>query len=86
MLLNLKRAGKLAHLAGLILGGFTDLQDTTIPFGSDIRQIIWDQVKEYDYPVCFGLPVGHQDINYSLMFGVTHELLVTDEGSTLKMC
>jgi muramoyltetrapeptide carboxypeptidase len=33
MLRALKRAGKLKNLAGLIVGGFTDLKDNDIPFG-----------------------------------------------------
>jgi muramoyltetrapeptide carboxypeptidase len=33
-------------------------------------------VKEYDYPVCFGFPSGHQDANYSLKLGMKHELKI----------
>jgi len=86
MLLNLKRAGKLSALAGLVVGGFTDMQDTTVPFGATIEEIIWDKVKDYSYPVCFGFPCGHQDINFTLMLGATHELLVTEAGSIMKLC
>ena len=34
MLRQLQRAGKLDHLAGLLIGGFTELKDTTRPFGA----------------------------------------------------
>ena len=85
MMLNLKRAGKLDKLAGLILGGFTDMKDTTRPFGQTIEEIIMDKVREYNYPVCFNFPAGHQQINYTLCFGVTHQLNVqaTDASLTL---
>jgi muramoyltetrapeptide carboxypeptidase len=85
MLLNLKRAGKLDNIRGLIVGGFTDLQDTDRPFGQTIEEIIWDKVKEYDYPVCFNFPCGHQDINYTLTLGVEHKLIVTDNGASLEL-
>lgn len=84
LLLNLKRAGKLDKLAGLVLGGFNELQDTERPFGQTVEEIIWDKVKEYNYPVCFDLPVGHIDINYTLALGMPYELNVTAEGSMLK--
>ena len=84
MLLNLKRAGKLDHIKGLIVGGFTDIQDTERPFGQSIEEIIWDKVKEYSYPVCFNFPCGHQDINYTLTLGMPHKLIVTETGGTLE--
>jgi len=85
MLLTLKRAGKLDHLKGLVLGGFTDMEDTERPFGQTLEEIIWDKVKEYSYPVCFNFPVGHQDVNYTLTLGTTHKLIVTENGGTLEL-
>ena len=85
MLLTLKRAGKLDHLKGIILGGFAEMEDTERPFGQTIEEIIWDKVKEYDYPVCFNFPCGHQDINNTLTLGVPHRLLVTEMGGALEL-
>jgi muramoyltetrapeptide carboxypeptidase len=85
LLLNLKRAGKLDNLKGLIVGSFTDMQDTERPFGQTIEEIIWDKVNEYDYPVCFNFPCGHQEINYTLTLGLEHKLIVTETGSTLEL-
>jgi muramoyltetrapeptide carboxypeptidase len=85
MLLNLKRAGKLDHLKGLILGGFTDMQDTERPFGQAIEEIIADKVKEYNYPVCFHFPAGHQDINYTITLNAMHKLAVNDNGGMLEL-
>jgi muramoyltetrapeptide carboxypeptidase len=69
MVLNLKRAGKLEHLAGLIVGGFTELKDNDIPFGQTVPEIIMEAVKEYNYPVCFDFPAGHIPDNCSLVLG-----------------
>lgn len=83
MLINLKRAGMLDGLKGLICGGFTDMKDTERPFGQDIYEIIKDKVSAYDYPVCFGFPAGHQDINYTLGLGMEYELMVSDRQVNL---
>ncbi len=85
MLMHLKRAGKLKGLRALVVGGFTDLQDTERPFGQTIEEIIWDKVSEYDYPVCFNFPCGHQDVNYTLALGLEHSLTVNAEGSVLAV-
>jgi muramoyltetrapeptide carboxypeptidase len=78
MIRNLKRAGKLQYLAGLIIGGFTDIKDNDIPFGQTVPEIIMEAVKEYDYPVCFNFPAGHIPDNCSLILGKKLNLSVTD--------
>lgn len=83
MLLNLKRAGKLRHIAGLVAGGFTEMQDTERPFGQKIEDIIMDKVREYGYPVCFNFPSGHQEVNYTLRLGMPHKLVVNEGGASL---
>jgi muramoyltetrapeptide carboxypeptidase len=76
MLYQLKRSGKLDKLAGLIVGGFTDMKDTERPFGQTVHEIISDAVAEYDYPVCFDFPVSHGTENYALKIGVGYKLKV----------
>jgi muramoyltetrapeptide carboxypeptidase len=76
MMIQLKRSGKFKHLAGLIIGGFTDMQDTQRPFGKKVYQIIKEHIAEYQYPVCFGFPVSHNKENLSLKCGVIHQLQV----------
>lgn len=69
MMYALKRAGHLAHLKALVVGGLTDIHDNPDPFGKTAEQAIFDVVKEYDYPVCFGFPAGHQADNRAIVFG-----------------
>ncbi len=83
MLLQLKRAGKLDELAGFIVGKFTDMKDTTIPFGQELYELIFDKVKEYNYPVCFDFPVGHVKENYALKVGGNFNLNVTETAVML---
>ncbi len=85
MMLNLKRAGKLDKLKGLIVGYLTDMQDTERPFGQSIQQIIYDKVKEYDYPVCFNFPCGHEEVNYTLTLNMPHKLIVDETGGHLEL-
>ena len=76
MLHQLKRSGKLESLAGLIIGGFTDVKDTERPFGKSIEEVIHDLVRNYDYPICFNFPVSHEKENYALKVGGTYELKI----------
>ena len=69
MLYVLKRAGKLNNLAGLIIGGFTDLKENEIPFGFSVADMVMNVVKEHHYPVCFDFPAGHLADNNALILG-----------------
>ena len=69
MMMGLKRAGKLANLKALLVGAFTDMHDNTIPFGMTAKEIIFEKVKEYGYPVIWDYPAGHIDDNRTIIFG-----------------
>lgn len=81
MMQQLKRAGKLASLKGLIVGSFTEMKDNAVPFGKSAEEIIAEAVRDYDYPVCFGFPAGHGKKNYPLFMGGKVELKVSSKGS-----
>ena len=84
MLYNLKRSGQLQALSGLVVGSFTDVEDTERPFGQSLEEIIWDKVAEYGYPVCFNVPCGHQYDNRALRLGMPYQLSVLEEKATLS--
>ena len=84
MLYQLKRNGKLERLAGLIIGGFTDMKDTERPYGKSIYEIINEFTKDADYPVCYNFSVSHSAENYPLKVGVGHKLIVTKKKVTLE--
>lgn len=84
MFYQLKRSGKLNKLAGLIIGGFTDMKDTERPFGKTIENIIKELVEAYDYPVCFHFPISHGKENLPVKIGVEYELKITATKTTLK--
>lgn len=84
MMMNLKRGGKLKDLAGLMVGGMTEMNDNTVPYGKTAEEIIREAVEEYDYPVCFGFPVGHQEVNVALIMNRKAELSVGAHEITLR--
>jgi muramoyltetrapeptide carboxypeptidase len=84
MMYSLKRAGKLDKIKGLLIGGLTAMKDSETPFGQDAADIVSHSVAEYDYPVCFGFPAGHQFDNQALVLGRTVIMASTPDGSTLN--
>jgi muramoyltetrapeptide carboxypeptidase len=84
MFWNLKRSGKLSNLAGLIIGGFKIKKDDEgEAFGKTLEEIVLEKVTEYDYPVCFDFPVGHQKNNFALKCGVRHKLSLAKDNCYL---
>lgn len=84
MMYGLKRAGKLDHLKALVVGGLTEIHDNPEPFGKTVEQAIFDVVKEYDFPVCFGFPAGHQPDNRAIVFGKEANLKINDQSSSFS--
>ncbi len=83
MMVQLDRAGKLEHLAGLVIGGFNDMRDNAIPFGQTAYEIIQEQVSGYNFPVCFGFPAGHIADNRALVMGGKYRLEVKCDKTLL---
>ena len=69
MMMALKRAGKLSNLKVLLVGAFTDMHDNAIPFGMTAKEIIYEKVKEFGYPVIWDFPAGHIDNNLAIVLG-----------------
>jgi len=70
MMMQLKRAGKLKKLKGLVVGSFNDMKDNKVPFGKTAEAIIKDAIEEYDFPIVFDFPAGHAKENYALKMGM----------------
>lgn len=83
MMHNLKLGGILEKISGLIVGQFTEY-DEDRSMGKEVYERIADLVKDYDYPVCFNFPVGHNELNFPLVCGAKAELEITNTGVGLK--
>lgn len=84
MLYTLKRSGRLAKIKGLVCGNFSDMEDTTRPFGEDLYSIIKAHVADLGVPVAFEVPCGHETINYPLVLGAACRLKVTKKGTIIQ--
>lgn len=86
MVMNLKLAGWFKDLAGLIIGGMSDMRDKNPddPFGKTAERIIADAVGDTSYPVCYGFPAGHIDDNRAIVLGQKAKLSVTANDATLS--
>lgn len=83
MLVQLKRANILPSLAGLVIGHFTDIKESSLPFGESIKEIVVHHTKEYKYPVAFNFPIGHEAPNLPFIHGAKGRLIVKANGSEI---
>lgn len=79
MMIQLKRAGKLKRLAGLIVGDFSDVKENDELFGKTFHEIISEHTAEYDFPICYDFPVGHEAINWTIPCGRFASLSIDSE-------
>lgn len=84
MMIQLKRAGKLSQLAGLVVGHMTDILDTELPFNQEVEELILDKVREYGYPVAFHFPMGHEAPNFAWIHSAKATLTVSMQESVLS--
>ena len=80
MLQSLKRAGFFEKCDGLIVGDISNIKKNSTKWGSSIEQLIYDVVAEYDFPILYRFPAGHEPDNRSLILGRTIEMNVTKDG------
>jgi muramoyltetrapeptide carboxypeptidase len=84
MMTHLKRAGKLKCLKGLAVGHFTAIKESELQFQESVEQIILNSVREYNYPVAFNLPSGHENPNFSWIQGENAEMSVSTHNTHLS--
>lgn len=81
MLQSLKLSEKFERLQGLIVGHFSEMKG--LHFGKNADEIIRELMEEYNYPVCFGFPAGHDEQNFPLIMGATIEMEITPQGTSI---
>lgn len=84
MMVQLKRSGKLANLAGLVVGQFSDCKDNSEPFGKSVFEIIAEHTHRTNYPIAFNFPIGHTAQNWAVRCGEKMKLCVTENEVSLK--
>ena len=81
MLQSMKRAGYFDNLKGLVVGDMTKMRKNTTLWGTSVEQLILDALAEYDFPIAFNMPAGHEKDNRALVLGKTVGLKVTKAKS-----
>jgi muramoyltetrapeptide carboxypeptidase len=69
MLHSLKRAGYFENCKGLIVGQISDVKKNTTDFGRSINELILDVLDEYNFPILFDFPAGHEKTNFPIILG-----------------
>ncbi|MFV0565025.1 MAG: LD-carboxypeptidase [Flavobacteriaceae bacterium] len=69
MLQSLKRAGYFDNCKGVIIGDMTKIKTNTTPWGTSIEQLFIDALGNYNFPIAFNMPAGHEKDNRALILG-----------------
>ena len=84
LLWQLKFAGVFHHIGGLIIGHFSNMKDNKIPFGLSLEEMVLEKVQEFDFPVAFNFPGGHENENWTMPLGVDMNFTVTKNRINLS--
>lgn len=84
MFYNLQRNHYFENLAGILVGSLTDMNDNKIPFGEDAEEIARRHFEHLDIPIGFGIPAGHLNDNQTLIFGLSAQVQVDSNGTSIR--
>ena len=84
MIQSLKRAGYFDECVGLIVGDMSKIRSNTTKWGSSVEQLILDALAEYDFPIAFNMPAGHEKDNRALVLGAKIKLEVEKNSSKVR--
>lgn len=84
MVYALKRSGYFENCNGVIVGGMTNIKDNSTPFGQTIEEIVLEATKEFDFPIVFDFPAGHDKDNQAIFLGREIEINVGERNATVK--
>ncbi|HEX2204250.1 MAG TPA: LD-carboxypeptidase [Longimicrobium sp.] len=74
MLTQLRLAGVLDHVAGVVIGGFTETPEGASPDHPAVEEVLRDRLGDLGVPVAVGFPFGHVADNWTLPVGVRARL------------
>jgi muramoyltetrapeptide carboxypeptidase len=74
MLAHLRLIGALRHLAGVLVGRFTDLERAGVDGALGFDEVLAGYFEPLGIPVAYGFPVGHIDGQWTIPLGVRARL------------
>lgn len=84
MLQSMKRAGYFDNLKGLVVGDMSRMRKNTTLWGTSVEQLILDALKDYDFPIAFNMPAGHEKDNRAMILGKSVELKVAKDKTSVS--
>lgn len=78
MLWAFRFAGVFDRIAGLVVGGMTDMKDTATPTQWSVEELILEHTTYRSFPIAFDAPVGHIADNRAFICGRKATLSVTE--------
>lgn len=85
MLQSLKRAGYFDKCKGLLVGDMSKLRKNTTLWGTSVEELIIDALSEYDFPIAFNMPAGHEKDNQAMILGRRYYLSVEKDKAKLRV-
>jgi muramoyltetrapeptide carboxypeptidase len=85
MLVHLRRAGKFAGIAGLMIGEMTKLRDGSVPFGATVEDMALAAIGDAAIPVVANFPCGHSPRQMTLPIGAPATLVCADGRITFAV-
>lgn len=79
MMNSLKHSGFLSKLKAVVVGQFSDMNDSTPSYGQNAYEIINQYVTPLKIPVAFNFPIGHTTVNYPFIVGAKVTLDVSTQ-------
>nr|WP_321232701.1 LD-carboxypeptidase [uncultured Psychroserpens sp.] len=83
MLQSMKRAGYFDNCSGVLVGDMSKMRKNTTPWGTSVEQLILDALADYDFPIAFHMPAGHEKDNRAMVLGKSIKLKVEKGKSTI---
>lgn len=69
MLQNIRINESLKKLKGILIGHFTDISNDENIFPYELDTIINDIFSEYNIPIFYNFPAGHENLNHPIILG-----------------
>lgn len=83
MLQSMKRAGYFDNCKGVIVGDMSKLRKNTTLWGTSVEQLVLDALADYDFPIAFNMPAGHEKDNRAMVLGKSIKLKVGKDKTTI---
>jgi muramoyltetrapeptide carboxypeptidase len=84
MLRQMDRNGYFKNCKGVVVGGISKARVNSTAFGMSTEELILEVFKNYDIPIIFNFPAGHESLNMSLILGRTVSIKSSHKESKIR--